>query len=348
MLYIRADMNDTIATGHMMRCLAIAEAASEIGEDTTFITADETPLELIQKKGYRNICLHTAWDHMEEELDHLEKVIEEEKIQLLLIDSYYITKEYMKRLRQKIKTVYIDDLHTGIWDCDILINYAIYASKFHYERDYSKTRIFLGCRYAPLRKEFVKERFKKEILKNIQNVLFLTGGTDPAGVSQDFVKSLIEQRGFLAINFHVICGRYHMNVEVLKKMAAQNPNIHIYQNVEHIEKFMKEADIAITAGGTTLYELAAFGVPIICYSMVDNQLDNVQWFSKEGIAEYVGDIRTPEFQIEDIFTRLRYLAGDMELRTKLSENGRNRIDGKGARRIVEILMGKVREDIKDE
>lgn len=345
MLYIRADMNDTIATGHIMRCLAIAEAAKGLGEDTTFITADEIPGELIREKGYQNICLYTAWNRMEEELDPLERIIEEVGIPMLLIDSYYITKEYMKRLREKTKIVYIDDLHAGIWDCDTLINYAVYAKKFQYQKEYPKTKLFLGCQYAPLKKEFAEESFKKQISKRVQNVLFLTGGTDPAGLSQKFVKSLIEQGEFSGIEFHVICGRYNRNVEVLKKIANQYSNIHIYQNVGQIEIFMKEADIAITAGGTTLYELAAFGVPIICYSMVDNQIDNAQWFAKEGMAVYAGDIRAPRFQIEDLFFELRHLVEDVELRTKLSENGRKNIDGKGAQRIAELLIGRVREDI---
>lgn len=68
MLYIRTDMNNMIATGHVMRCLAIAEAAKEQGEQVTFLLSDEQAVELIEQRGYQTIVLHTSWYDMESEL----------------------------------------------------------------------------------------------------------------------------------------------------------------------------------------------------------------------------------------------------------------------------------------
>ena len=98
MLYIRADMNEIMATGHIMRCLAIADAARELGRDTTFILADEQAVLLVRKRGYHSIVLDTGWDKMDMELPILQKVITEYGIQSLLVDSYMVTSNYLQIL----------------------------------------------------------------------------------------------------------------------------------------------------------------------------------------------------------------------------------------------------------
>ena len=92
-IYIRADMNEIIATGHVMRCLSIADAAKEQGKETIFIVADEKPIEMLKKRGYEAIVLHTLWNTMEEEIDVLIPLIQLHNIQKLLIDSYQVTKQ---------------------------------------------------------------------------------------------------------------------------------------------------------------------------------------------------------------------------------------------------------------
>ena len=76
-IYIRADMNEIIATGHIMRCLSIADAAREMGKETEFITADEKPVDILQKRGYEPVILHTDWQRMEDELEVLIPLIQE-------------------------------------------------------------------------------------------------------------------------------------------------------------------------------------------------------------------------------------------------------------------------------
>ena len=110
MLYIRVDMNNVIATGHMMRCLSVADAARDMGLETTFIVADEQALPLLEKRGYPSVVLNTKWDDMDSELPVLKKIIEENHIVYLLIDSYKVTQNYLKELTAIVKTLYIDDL----------------------------------------------------------------------------------------------------------------------------------------------------------------------------------------------------------------------------------------------
>ena len=109
-IYIRADMNEIIATGHIMRCLAVADAAKEMGKETIFITADEKPVEMLRSRGYEPIILHTEWNNMESELESLILLIQKESITKLLVDSYQVTKEYLAKLEKYTEVYYLDDL----------------------------------------------------------------------------------------------------------------------------------------------------------------------------------------------------------------------------------------------
>ena len=115
MLYIRTDMNDKIATGHLMRCLSIADVAKQYGEDTVFLLADEQAVEILRSRGHQFIVLHTKWNDMDSELQVIENVISERKIDKILIDSYQVTENYLKRLTDRVTTFYIDDLNAFIY-----------------------------------------------------------------------------------------------------------------------------------------------------------------------------------------------------------------------------------------
>ena len=124
---------------------------------------------------------------------------------------------------------------------------------------------------------------------------------------------------------------------MLKEKYAKYPNLVFYQNLSNLEEYMKEVDLAISAGGTTLYELCALGTPAISYSFADNQLFNVKQFAKDELIDYAGDVRN-----EDIFANAVSLCEkydrDVALRKERSVRMQQMVDGRGARRIAQILL----------
>lgn len=336
MLYIRADMNDIIATGHVMRCLAIAEAAKVQGEDATFLLADEQAVNLIKERGFQSIVLHTQWNDMEAELPIIETVIRERNIKKLFIDSYQVTPKYLEKLTAIVKTIYIDDLNAFVYPVNALICYANFWEKFHYKDNYHKTKLFLGPKYTPLRKEFCNCE-KKQIKSQVENIILLSGGTDNYDILNQILKK-IEKSRYQSID--VICGRYYPNYHFLCEKYSGNKNIHIYQAVSNIDYYMKKADFAVAAGGTTLYELCALGIPTISYSIADNQLDNVKKFQEDGTIDYIGDARTDNI-VEGIVSYLEKYHENVEIRMEKSEKMQELVDGKGAERIVEIFKKEI-------
>ena len=202
MLYIRVDANETIATGHVMRCLSIADAAKDLGEDTTFIMADGRADMLVKSKGYHSVILHTQWDDMDGETDKMLDIIRKNGISRLLIDSYQVTEKYLTSLSEETKVTYIDDLDKFIYPADTLICYAAYYDKFNYASKYSDTKLLLGTKYAPLRREFCGLK-KKLIHDRIERILVLSGGTDRMNVLQQILDAVVS---FENIHIDAICG----------------------------------------------------------------------------------------------------------------------------------------------
>lgn len=338
MIYIRVDMNNVIATGHMMRCLSVADAALDMGIETTFIVADEQALPLLEQRGYTAIVLNTKWDDMNSELPVLKKVVEDNNIETLLIDSYKVTENYLSELTAMVKTVYIDDLDAFVYPVTGLVCYANYWEKFGYKDKYQDTHLFLGPSYAPLRRVY-KDCGAKHISEEIKNLLLVSGGNDPYGILDRMLESLDKDR-YESID--VICGAYYTGDDDLRKKYREYKNVNILKAVPDMEVYIKKADLAVTAGGTTLYELCAAGTPSLSYSFADNQLDNVRQFQKDEIIDYCGDVRYDEV-IEKMKVLLEQYQNP-DLREERSKKMQTLIDGEGAWRIVDAIHHQIAEN----
>lgn len=330
-IYIRADMNEVIATGHVMRCLSIADAAKKLGRETVFIVADEKPLELLKTRGYEAIVLHSDWKNMEEELEKLIPILNQQGITKLLVDSYQVTEKYLTELEKHTEVFYLDDVDAFEYPVSNVICYANYYSKLSYANYKKDTEFYLGTSYMPLR-EVYQNCKPKQIKENIEKIMVLSGGSDSYCMLEK-IADLFKNENKLQLD--IICGAFYPDFEGLKDKFVRYPQLHFYQNVSNLDEFMEKADLAISAGGTTLYELCAKGTPTISYSFADNQLNNVQQFDEEGIIEYAGDVR-----FDDVFTQIyklyeKYEAS--ELRKSYSEKMQHVMDGKGASRIAAIL-----------
>lgn len=333
MLYIRTDMNNVIATGHVMRCLAIADMAKSLGENTTFIIADEQATKIFDERGYTYIVLHTQWNDMEAEFPILQNIIKEKQIKKILIDSYQVTETYLKSLQKTVQILYIDDLNTFHYPVYGVICYANYWDKFYYKENYNDTQLYLGTKYAPLRKVFANCG-KKEIKSQVENILILSGGTDRYDILNQLLR-IIDSEMYQQID--VVCGIYYSKYSELKEKYNQIGNIFFHQAVSNIEEYMQKADLVVSAGGTTLYELCACGTPTISYSLADNQLENVKKFYEDGIIDYAGDIRVDNVA-ENVKILLQKYHCDEDIRREKSQRMQQLVDGKGALRIARVMM----------
>lgn len=329
MIYIRVDANNIIATGHLFRCISIAEALRELGEDVTFVMADNNGISLLEGR-FPYIILDTDWRDMNSELAILSDVLVQENAKKLIIDSYQVTENYLSEIRKYVKTIYIDDINAFYYDVDELICYANYYRNNKYEERYFKTKLLLGCNYVPLRKEF-RNVPNKVIKTDVEELLIMSGGTD----SYNFIGNILENiDSYQYKRVNAICGRYNANYDVLYK-KYNGTNVSIVRSTDNIIEYMLSADVAISASGVTLYELCACGTPTLSYVMADNQIDNAVQFDKDGIISYMGDIRKGNV-INNIITNLN--SYDMKKRQIQSLSMKQYVDKNGALNIAEEVI----------
>jgi UDP-2,4-diacetamido-2,4,6-trideoxy-beta-L-altropyranose hydrolase len=338
MFYIRADANPILGSGHVMRCLSIANAIKKRGQDITFITADLQSEKLIRSREYSIICLDTNWNSLEDELDQMKNLVMDQKITSLLVDSYYVTHRYLEELNKITKVSYLDDLNRFIYPVRALINYNIYAGEQNYEKNYPKdTKLLLGSGYIPLREEFICG--KRENNQFINNILITTGGADPYNFAGQLLWYLSNHKEFHTLKLHIVVGPLNQNRTILEENAGQYANVTLHENVTRMSELMKDSDIAISAGGSTLYELCSCGVPTISFSYADNQKDGTIEFDRQGLIFYAGDIRDDLHGcLNNISLKLKLLREDYLYRDKLSKKMQELVDGFGADRIAEELL----------
>lgn len=336
-LYIRADGNAQIGLGHVMRCLSIALAAQSLGQDCIFLTADDSCRETIEQRGFSAYTLNSDWNHLESELPVLCAYLAQHHAQRILIDSYYVTEPYLRILCEKVRVAYLDDVAAFVYPCHTLINYNVYAPTLYRPIDYPSTQMLLGPGFAPLRPEF--QNLPQRVLrKTVSNILFTTGGTDSLGMLPLLLKILLNDYTFFGINLHIVVGNFHQHLYGLKKIANRKSNIHLYVNIDTIAELMQQCDLAISAGGSTLYELCACGTPTVCFSLADNQLRAVHWFAKHEMMLYAGDARVDSTRCaQQIIDMIKRYMRDWNLRLTMFQNFSKLIDGIGAREIVKNL-----------
>lgn len=352
MVVIRADANSKIGMGHVMRCLSVADALVKRGEEVLFVTADDTPVPLLTKKGIPYRVLHTDYADMEAELPELLAVLRELTLRAespeaallqrntsILVDSYYVTEKYLAALKSRITTIYMDDVYAFSYPVDMLINYNIYGEEMGYEKDaaFADTKLLLGAKYVPLREEFSAAEQGRTVADG--GILITTGGSDSFNLAGQLLMEAMKYDALKEKEYHVVSGSLNPHIGELQDLAQKHENIHIHCNVTNMAELMAESKVALSAGGSTLYELCAMGVPVIAFSFAENQERLVQTFVKRGIVQYGGNYRTDgNKMIQNTIAGLETLLEDENLRTEYRKKARTLVDGKGAGRIAEAIL----------
>ncbi len=341
MIWIRADANREIGTGHMMRCISIARALKQCGQQVCFITADDSGAPILENGGQEYMILHSGYRDMEDELPGLRRLFERNKPDFFLADSYFVTPRYLREIRQSVPVGILDDKVLTGMPVDLLVNYNIFADASLYGADAAGAgaacgRYLLGTAYVPLRSEF--EGVEYSVRARAETVLITTGGSDKYGLAGQLLRKALADPCAASLRYLVVSGAYNAHLPELKELESVHENVQICCNVSNMSRLMQESDIAVSAGGSTMYEISAVGVPVICFSFVDNQERIVRCFAEKNLTCFGGDyLSQGEAMLDEAVSNIGRLAADLALRRSLSERLRKVVDGRGAMRIAEKL-----------
>lgn len=360
-IVIRADGNADIGVGHLMRCLTIAEQVGERGY-VVFWCADEASAALARVRGFTALALGTDYRDMMSELPRLEQLAHDGERgaernaecsakhmctpQVILVDSYFVTAEYLQALRAYGRVYLLEDMPGKTWPVDGVINYNAFDDRYFYEEAYGQgeepvpisemrrsIRLYIGAPYVPIRPQFVGQDY--EVREQVKELLVTTGGGD----RENIAGKILERLEDMACHIHVVSGPYNPHGAWLAGYAQTHPGVVVHQRVEEMAKLMLQCDLAVTAGGTTVYELCALGVPFVCFSYAENQEALTEYAGGQGIGlnagKYHRDSRETLYNIGNLAWRA---AAEPRLRRQMSQRARGLVDGQGARRLAEGLL----------
>lgn len=322
----RVDGGQNVGMGHIMRCLSLAKAFKDKEYTVYFISKIEQGIKEIKEKGFE--VFHLSY---KEEVQEVITIIKEYNIEILFIDTYNITKKYFLDIKPSVKKlVYIDDINKFIYPVDILINGNITAKHMNYVKYLENEVMLLGPKYNLIRDEF-RNLPKKKTRKKIGEVMITTGGSDPYNMASKLLKILLYSEKTKDLRFNVIVGGGFENKTELRNLKRINNNIILYENIKKISEVMLRSDVAISSGGSTLYELCACGTPTLAFIYADNQEFIVNQMDKEGYVKKIGWF--DQITKEDL---IRQVLNEKKL-NEIKNKAKNLIDGYGASRVVETI-----------
>ncbi len=370
MIIIRADAGPEIGAGHVMRCLSVASALKKQGGEITFISADENAESMVRSAGFEFVCLDTDHRDMMGELPLLRKTESYTVADTVIVDSYFVSAQYVAELAGEKRVILFDDAAKQPYPADMVINYNIFAKWERYEELYrdlgTKPEFILGPAYVPLREEFaqtpgdadpviepkgVSEVADKASLSTVNSeagsfakrVLVLTGGADPCHVALRYEREILaetdkdEKTTETDIIYHFVVGALSGDMDEISRLSEKsNGRIVIHGSVPPAEmrKLMLGCDVAVSAAGSTLYELCACGKPTVTYISADNQIPAARAFSESGVMLSAGDARDHDGFTGKLFEMVLRLAQNPGKCRKMTEKALHVADGKGAMRIA--------------
>jgi len=337
---IRTDASSEIGLGHAMRCLSLAEALCGAGHcvvlaSAVMPTAVERRYDALGVKammlsveiGSRDDATQTA------------ALARDSKADWLIADGYHFHRAWQTIVRAAGPRLLMldDEAIRSEWDADVILNPNPGTPSDAYVQSAPRTLVLAGSPYALLRSEFAAWRsWPRPIPLLARNVLVTLGGADPANHTAHLMNAL---QGATDLTVRVIIGATNPHLEALRAItrgeSERDSHFSLLMHVEDMPSQMAWADVAISAGGTTLWELAAMRLPALVVQLADNQRNRLKAYVEAGAAWSLGVADT--LQMLQVHRLATALCDDDTTRLRMSRAASRLVDGGGAERVRGLM-----------
>lgn len=337
-LLIRADASRAIGTGHVMRCLALAQAWQEKGGQVYVrgrmpdglrarLVGEGIELVNVEEKGGTPAEARVT-----------ATCADEVGASWIVVDGYHFGLAYRRNLREAgHRVLFIDDYgHADRYEADIVLNQNIDAEQDLYIDRPEHTDLLLGPKFALLRKEFWPWREpRREIRPEAEHILITLGGADPDNITTEAVEAVGTLRTS-GVRATAVIGESNPHEDAIRAAAesARVP-IDVRQNVDDMAELMADSDIAVSAGGSTCWELAFMGIPNVIVVLAENQKGIARGLDEAGTAVNLG--RHEEIGTSEIESAVGSLLRNDQKRYWMAEKAQTQIDGQGSERVLENM-----------
>ena len=331
----RVDASLKMGTGHVMRCLTLANELKQQNHEIVFICRDLTHnlislikypvLALPKNDNFQSDDLYLNWlgATQEQDAEQTIKVISK-NTDLLIVDSYALDQIWHKKLRSYTKKIMvIDDLADRKFDCDMLLNQNLDTQiKDYKDKVPNDCELLLSCDYALLRPEFSNLRekalIKRQNTREIKNILISMGGSDITNKTYEILQEISDN-----LNIVVVLGGSSPHNKMIISYAKDKENIKVLIDADNMSGLMFDADLAIGAGGSTSWERCCLGLPTLLYVLAENQ---------RKIAENLERLDAVKI-VDNLKVNLQNILNNLHFWQAMSENAQTVCDGIGVKRI---------------
>lgn len=358
-IFFRVDSSIQIGTGHLMRCLTLADALREKKATVSFICR-ELPgslFDFIGKREFKAYRLplikaqHTndnqsseyaqwlgvSW---KEDAEQTKAILANEGriIDWLVVDHYALDSQWETILRPYVKKIMaIDDLADRSHDCNLLLDQNLYENiETRYEGLVPENcQKLLGPKYALLRSEFREARKNlRQRDGNVQRILIFMGGADPGNVTCKVLRAvqMLNQSG---IFIDVVIGASNTCATEVRDQTLNMPDTTCHFHVRNMAELMASADLSIGAGGTATWERCCVGLPSLVITIAENQRDIAENLAQNGSIINLGWYES--IKESDISSTLENLLANPDRIRQMSLKGMRLVDTDGTTRVAETL-----------
>jgi len=340
-ILIRTDASEQIGSGHIMRCLTLANELRQKA-CVSFICRNlpGNMCDYIEQQGYvvhRLPLQETDWQTDAKQTGAI-LAAENRLIDWLIVDHYSLDAQWEIAIRPYInKIMVIDDLANRSHNCDILLDQNLYVDMENRYHDLvpRHCKQLLGPKYALLRPEFLAAR--KTLRKrdgNIKRILIFMGGSDPTNETAKALES-IKLLNRTDITVDVVVGASNPHKEQVKQICDNLSNAAYYCQVSNMAELMVKADLAIGAGGSSNWERCCLGLPSLVITIAENQEELTQTLHEQA---YLISLGTKEkVSAETIWQNLYDILNEAEIVLSFIDRGKQLVDGNGVKRVSSMI-----------
>jgi len=343
-IVFRVDASVILGSGHVMRCLTLAEELNK-NHEVSFICSDMEGnlIDLIKEKGFEVFILprflietnnNQSYESYDWEKDKFEtiKCLQIKDFNCLIVDHYMLDFKWETGVKNYVEVLFvIDDLANRKHSCDLLLDQNFYMENQNSYNDLvpSETHILLGEKYALLRDEFTET--KKKVIEDINSIFIYFGASDISGETIKVLEAYTSK--FYKFKLKVLLGYSNPKRDYIVVTYSKCRNIEILSHTKEISKIMLETDLAIGAGGSTAWERCCIGLPSTVVIVAENQLQPMLELKKKGVIEILSNNT-----LEGYKELLDFIATDsIEHWRGIQDRGMTLFDGYGKKRLKAIL-----------
>jgi UDP-2,4-diacetamido-2,4,6-trideoxy-beta-L-altropyranose hydrolase len=355
---VRVDSSREIGSGHLMRCLALADALRGEGCRISFISKDlqGSMSYLVEEKGYPVYrlpgrgatppsadapahALRLGADWETDACETLEALGQGDPADWLIVDHYALDARWEERLRVEARRIMvIDDLADRRHECDLLLDCNYYREMESRYRSLvpSHCRKLLGPKYVLLRPEFAGARATlRQRHGRVQRIQVFFGGADRTDETSKVIES-IALLGDTDLSVDVVVGGMNDHKQKIERICASSERMTYYCQTDNMAELTAGADLAICAGGTSTWERCCLGLPALVVTTAKNQVKAVADLAEGGYLVIIGE--SDNVTAGDIAGALRLWLEKPDSLARLSSACMDLVDGLGTGRCAKAIL----------